>query len=83
MAFSCAVCFAGYFIGNIYDKYNNSPVIISFNPTAASLLDIPFPAVTICNLNQAIKKKAQDIAEFGLEASICILGNYLYLYLLN
>lgn len=28
-------------------------MIISLNPVAGSISDIPFPAVTICNMNQA------------------------------
>lgn len=70
LAFSLAVCFAGYFISNIYHKYTNTPVIISFNPVSTSLLSIPFPAVTICNMNQAIKRKARQILKYGYVRTI-------------
>lgn len=65
LSFFCAMSFAVYFIVNIYEKYDNSPVIISYNPKVVPLLSIPFPAVTICNLNQALKSEAEKILTNG------------------
>lgn len=67
VSFLFAVAFATYFILDIYNKYDNNPVIISFNPTTVSLDSIPFPAVTICNLNQAVDNVARNIIAYGLE----------------
>lgn len=65
IAFSVAIGFAAYYITNIYDKWNSSPVIISFSPFDAQLQDIPFPAVTICNMNQAKKTEVIKIKADG------------------
>lgn len=53
IAFVLVVLLAGYFITNVYVKWRASPIIISLNAVATSITDIPFPAVTICNMNQA------------------------------
>lgn len=42
-----------YYISNIYEKWIASPVIISLNAVSTQINEIPFPAVTICNMNQA------------------------------
>lgn len=60
-----AIGFAAYYITNIYDKWKTSPVIISFSPFDADLSSIPFPAVTICNMNQAKKDEAEKILAYG------------------
>lgn len=76
ISFIVALISASYFIFNIYDKYNNSPVIISYNPAAVSLITIPFPAITICSLNQATKKEALHILNTGTETEKRILNDY-------
>lgn len=53
--------FAAYFISNIYDKWVYTPVIVGINPTFQSISNIPFPAITICNMNQARKSEAEKI----------------------
>ncbi|XP_062554192.1 pickpocket protein 28 isoform X3 [Armigeres subalbatus] len=50
-----------YFITNVYQKWQASPIIIGFSPTSTHIRDIPFPAVTICNMNQATRKAAEAI----------------------
>lgn len=52
---------SAYFISNLWQKWSETPVIIALNSAATSLNDIPFPAVTICNMNQARKKIADRI----------------------
>lgn len=52
---------AGYFISNVWKKWNNAPLIIGLNPVATEIKDIPFPAITICNMNQAKKSIAINI----------------------
>lgn len=53
VAFALVVLLAGYFINNVYAKWRASPLIISLNATATPITEFPFPAVTICNMNQA------------------------------
>ncbi|KAF5299963.1 hypothetical protein FQA39_LY11336 [Lamprigera yunnana] len=54
-SFLLATVFAGLFIDIIIDNYNKS-VIISLEPRPLSARDVPFPTVTICNLNRANRK---------------------------
>ncbi|XP_030758076.1 LOW QUALITY PROTEIN: pickpocket protein 28-like, partial [Sitophilus oryzae] len=65
ISFSLAIIFASYYISNIYAKWKSSPVIISFSPFDAELSSIPFPAITICNMNQAKKSEAERILKEG------------------
>lgn len=63
-----------YYISNIYEKWSASPIIIAMNAVATPVVDIPFPAVTICNMNQAresvvssiVKGTAEDMLLQGL-----------------
>lgn len=52
---------AGYFITNIFQKWTDMPVIMSLSPTATILRAIPFPAVTICNMNNVRRSVAEGI----------------------
>ncbi|ENN71763.1 hypothetical protein YQE_11583, partial [Dendroctonus ponderosae] len=65
ISFSFAIGFAAYYISNIYEKWKSSPVITSFSPFDADLSSIPFPAITICNMNQAKKNEAERILREG------------------
>ncbi|XP_055644078.1 pickpocket protein 28 [Toxorhynchites rutilus septentrionalis] len=70
-----------YFISSVYQKWQSTPIIIGLNPIATHIRDIPFPAVTICNMNQARRTAAERIAPNSLEhamlESICSLdGEY-------
>uniref|UniRef100_A0A6P7F4A8 Pickpocket protein 28-like isoform X1 n=1 Tax=Diabrotica virgifera virgifera TaxID=50390 RepID=A0A6P7F4A8_DIAVI len=46
----------GYLISQIYAKYTESPVIVSFATKESPIYTIPFPAVTICPTTVAQKK---------------------------
>lgn len=61
IAFCSAFGFACYYITNIFEKWNTNPVLVAFNPTDATFNDIPFPAITICNMNQAKREEAEKI----------------------
>ncbi|XP_054276689.1 pickpocket protein 28-like [Macrosteles quadrilineatus] len=61
IAFVIAVLTAAYFISNLFSKWRNSPVIMSLSPKATSLTAFPFPAITICNMNNAKKSIAKSI----------------------
>jgi acid-sensing ion channel, other len=61
IAFLIVTMLSAYFISNVWQKYTETPVIIGLNPIATDLNAIPFPAVTICNMNQARKSIAQQM----------------------
>ncbi|XP_028898840.2 pickpocket protein 28 [Zeugodacus cucurbitae] len=61
LSFIGVVILSGYFISNIYVKWSASPIIISTSAKQTLASDVPFPAITICNLNQASKSKVQGI----------------------
>ncbi|CAH0595363.1 unnamed protein product [Chrysodeixis includens] len=58
-AFGCSLVSAGWFILNVYGKWRSSPMIVSINPENMPLNGLPFPALTICNNNQAKKTVAE------------------------
>ncbi|XP_036227734.2 pickpocket protein 28 [Bactrocera oleae] len=66
ISFICVVYGAAVFVGKIYEKWNYSPMLVSINPKYTKITDDPFPAVTICNLNQAYKAKVQ---QFSIDSS--------------
>ncbi|KAH8295713.1 hypothetical protein KR018_005486, partial [Drosophila ironensis] len=45
----------------IYSKWENTPVIIGISSTMTPIDKIPFPAITVCNMNQAKKSKVEDL----------------------
>ncbi|ALC40508.1 CG33289 [Drosophila busckii] len=59
IAFVAAFILTCQLISNIYAKWNSTPVIIGISPHATSILKVPFPAVTICNMNQVQRSKVQ------------------------
>ncbi|XP_029707777.2 pickpocket protein 28 [Aedes albopictus] len=59
-----------YFITNVYQKWQSTPIIIGLSPKATHIRDIPFPAVTICNMNQATRTAAEAIKPGTLEKAI-------------
>jgi len=61
VAFILATITAGYFIRIVYAKWDETPVIVSIGARTTSLTDIPFPAVTLCNVNRARKSEAERI----------------------
>ncbi|XP_055910461.1 pickpocket protein 28-like [Eupeodes corollae] len=61
---------AGYFISNVYSKWQNTPVIVGLSAKPNFITKSPFPAVTICNLNQAMKSKAMNFTNDSLENSM-------------
>ncbi|XP_050088417.1 pickpocket protein 28 [Anopheles aquasalis] len=63
---ACAI----YFISNVYIKWQSSPIIIGLNPIATPIKDIPFPAVTICNMNQVRREAAVRIEAHTLEQTV-------------
>ncbi|CAG4932747.1 unnamed protein product [Colias eurytheme] len=64
-AFVCSLICAGFFILNVYAKWSKSPMIVSINPEDMPLNKLPFPALTICNVNQAKKSVAERYVAYG------------------
>ncbi|XP_045539292.1 pickpocket protein 28 [Papilio machaon] len=64
-AFCCSVICAAFFILNVYRKWRSSPMIVSINPENMHLQDLPFPALTVCNVNQAKKSVAERYINTG------------------
>jgi len=45
MAFSIGMCAAVFLISDVWRKYKESPVIVSFEPDETTIDQLPFPAV--------------------------------------
>ena len=50
-------CFSLFFVFTGYTEFVNSKTITSINSTTASLADLYFPSVFICNINQVNNQK--------------------------
>jgi hypothetical protein len=76
VAFMLAVATAAYFITLLYRKWDESPVIVSVGAKATQLISIPFPAVTICNMNKARRSIAKEIlnSKYVYNISFCNKG---------
>lgn len=48
----------------LWKKYWNSPVVTVFQPTETPIDLIPFPAITICNVNNVRKSRANQYIEY-------------------
>lgn len=59
LIFGGVFCLSVYYISNIYSKWTASPVIITLKAMRTSISEIPFPAVTICNANQARREEVE------------------------
>ncbi|XP_043266575.1 pickpocket protein 28-like isoform X2 [Venturia canescens] len=58
IAFVLAVLSAGYFIQHLYERWVESPIIISMSPEPIAFDQFPFPSVTVCNMNNVKKTEA-------------------------
>ena len=61
LSFLLAISVAVIFIWHLFEKYEKSPIIITRDPENALLNQLPFPAVTICNMNNVKKSEALRI----------------------
>lgn len=79
LSFIFVLMLSMYFISNIYEKWTASPIIIAQNAYATSISEFPFPAVTICNLNQVKRSKIENVQKGSIESmlvkSLCQLNN--------
>ncbi|CAG9830686.1 unnamed protein product [Diabrotica balteata] len=59
----------GYLISQIYSKYTESPVIVSFATKESPIYTIPFPAVTICPTTIA-RKRLFNFTDFSRKMKV-------------
>ncbi|XP_023304037.2 pickpocket protein 28-like [Lucilia cuprina] len=75
MSFVAVVLMSIFFISNVYAKWRSTPVIVGINPEPSFIVNEPFPAVTLCNLNQASKARAkvykEDSSEYTMLQLLC------------
>ncbi|XP_037951289.1 pickpocket protein 28-like [Teleopsis dalmanni] len=75
LAIISVILFIGFFALKAFDKWNITPVIASINPKQYIITDEPFPAVTICNLNQVDKDKVEHFkknsTEYAMTQMLC------------
>lgn len=60
-AFLAAIIVTANLIANVYAKWISTPVIIGISPHPTSILNTPFPAITVCNMNQVM---ASSVANY-------------------
>lgn len=70
LSFILVVSLSVYFISNIYEKWSSTPIIVGLSAVSTSINDIPFPAVTICNMNQARQSVVADLEEGTYEDAL-------------
>ena len=61
IVFFGGVAFATYFCVAMWKKWEDSPTLMSLETTRYPLINIPFPAVSICGVNK-ISKRRLDVA---------------------
>ncbi|XP_012527253.2 pickpocket protein 28 [Monomorium pharaonis] len=61
ISFATALTVAIYYICYLYQKWNGAPIIISLSPDPVALNEIPFPSITICNMNRVKRTEANRI----------------------
>ena len=61
VAFTAAVLTATYFIRNVYNKWQDSPVIVTVDSRVKEISEIPFPAVSICPSSVLTKQQANEL----------------------
>ncbi|XP_001355027.2 pickpocket protein 28 [Drosophila pseudoobscura] len=75
VAMLAVVSMAAYLIHDAFDKWNTTPVIVGIDPELTYITNEPFPAVTICNLNQALSSRvailANDTAAYAMLQVLC------------
>ncbi|XP_055842660.1 pickpocket protein 28-like [Episyrphus balteatus] len=79
LSFVFVILCSAFFISNIYNKWTDSPIIITTSPQPTLITTIPFPAVTICSLNKALKSRVEEVdrstLNYTLLMSLCAKDN--------
>lgn len=58
--FLSGVCFSTYFCVEVWQKWEQSPILTSVETQLYPLKNVPFPAVTICNVNKVSESKLYE-----------------------
>ncbi|CAG7723830.1 unnamed protein product [Allacma fusca] len=61
-SFIVALLAAVYLIREVWTRYEKTPVIVSFRAKDIELHEIPFPGITICNMNKIPKNYVDNLA---------------------
>lgn len=76
LAFCLVFFLSAYFISHVWVKWSASPVIITLNSLATPISEFPFPAITICNMNQARNSAVTNIrpgtTEYSFLQYLCL-----------
>lgn len=70
LSFLLVIVLSIYFISNIYQKWSATPIIIGLNAVATPISDFPFPAVTVCNMNQARRSIVEGFGSNSIERAL-------------
>ncbi|KAL0852000.1 hypothetical protein ABMA28_000269 [Loxostege sticticalis] len=62
MAVLASICVAVYFVVTAYKWYARNPIVTVIESTQGAIWDVPFPAVTICDLNIVSRNAALAFA---------------------
>ncbi|ODM96336.1 Pickpocket protein 28 [Orchesella cincta] len=57
--FIVAIFAAGWLISDLWIKYLSTPLVVTFQPFETTVDQIPFPAITTCNMNKVLRSKAE------------------------
>ena len=71
LAFVIGLILAVVLINQLWRNFHENPIIVSFAPFETTVDDIPFPAVTICNMNKVQKSDALAIIKFVFTTNTC------------
>lgn len=63
LSFVLVVFCSIYFISNVYQKWSQTPIIVTLSSSNTVITRIPFPTVTICNLNKGAIGKTSPVLE--------------------
>lgn len=76
-AFMLSLGAAIFLIYGVLEKYINAPVIVSFQTNEQGIDSIPFPAVTLCNMNRFPKRKVEELEKWVASNQSCHFVNIL------
>ncbi|CAL8109591.1 unnamed protein product [Orchesella dallaii] len=65
IAFLLSLAAAIYLIHGVWDRHRKIPVIVTFQAKEQDIDSIPFPAVTLCNMNKFPKSKVQELTRIS------------------
>ncbi|XP_067635804.1 pickpocket protein 28-like [Eurosta solidaginis] len=70
ITFIVALIVSTHFILKVTEKWAYSPTIASLNPKPEFITDEPFPSLSICNMNQALKSKVANFSVYSEDYAI-------------